>query len=250
MRRLFYSGAIIVISVILSSCTTVPQKPPAQLTRESLPQPGGLVPRHDVFHVVAPGETLWRISKMYDVTIQDLMRANSLKNKEELKKGQRLLVPEAAPIAPVIALYPSNQWKYIVVHHSGTDKGSSLDFDKYHNSKGWKGVGYHFIISNGTKGKQDGQIEVSPRWIKQQNGAHCQAGGMNYKGIGVCLVGNFNRERVSRKQLDSLVYLVNTLREYYKIPVKNIIGHRQVRGAKTDCPGRYFPWNEFKKRLH
>ena len=250
MRRVFYLGVIIIISGILSSCTTVVRKPSVQLPQEICPQPTGSVLRHDVFHVVAPGETLWRIRKMYDVPMPDILRANSLKNKEELKKGQRLLVPAAAPIAPVIALYPSRKWKYIVVHHSGTDEGSSLDFDKYHSSKGWNGVGYQFIVTNGTKGKQDGQIEVSPRWIKQQNGAHCQAGDMNYKGIGICLVGNFNRERVSQKQMDSLIYLVNTLRKYYKIPSQNIIGHRQVRGAKTNCPGKYFPWEEFKERLH
>jgi N-acetyl-anhydromuramyl-L-alanine amidase AmpD len=73
---------------------------------------------------------------------------------------------------------------------------------------------------------------------------------MNYKGIGICLVGNFNQERVSQKQLDSLAYLVNILREYYKIPIKNIVGHRQVNGAKTECPGKYFPWEEFKDRLN
>jgi N-acetyl-anhydromuramyl-L-alanine amidase AmpD len=73
---------------------------------------------------------------------------------------------------------------------------------------------------------------------------------MNYKGIGICLVGNFNQERVSQKQLDSRAYLVNILREYYKIPIKNIVGHRQVNGAKTECPGKYFPWEEFKDRLN
>ncbi len=249
MRRVFYSGIIIIISGILSSCATAPIKPPAYLPKEIYPQPAGFALRHDVFHIVAPGETLWRISKMYDVPMQSILQANSLKNKEALKKGQRLLVPNAAPIVPVIALYPSRKWKYIIIHHSGTNEGSALYFDKYHNSKGWEGLGYHFVITNGTKEKRDGQIEVSPRWLKQHNGAHCQAGDMNYKGIGICLVGNFNKERVSQKQLDSLIYLVNTLRKYYKIPIKNIIGHRHVRGAKTECPGKYFPWEEFKKRL-
>jgi LysM repeat protein len=249
MRRVFYLGIIIIISSILSSCTTAPIKPPVYLPKEIYPQPTGFVSRHDVFHIVAPGETLWRISKMYDVPMQNILQANSLKNKEELEKGQRLLVPNAAPIVPVIPLYPSRKWKYIIIHHSATDEGSSLYFDKYHQGKGWDGIGYHFVIGNGTKEKEDGQIEVTPRWIKQENGCHCRANNMNEKSIGICLVGNFNKERVSEKQMASLVYLVNLLRRNYRIPVRNILGHGQVRGAKTECPGKKFPWGELKSRL-
>lgn len=249
MRRVFYLGIIIIISSILSSCATAPMKPPVYLPKEIYQQPTEIISRHDVFHIVAPGETLWRISKMYDVPIQNILQANSLKNREELEKGQRLLVPNAAPIVPVIPLYPSKKWKYIVIHHSATDEGSSLYFDNYHQGKGWEGIGYHFVIDNGTKEKQDGQIEVSPRWIKQEDGSHCSASNMNEKAIGICLVGNFNKEYVSSKQLDALVYLVNILRKYYKIPLKGIIGHNQVLGARTECPGKNFPWPRFKNRL-
>jgi N-acetyl-anhydromuramyl-L-alanine amidase AmpD len=163
--------------------------------------------------------------------------------------GQRLLIPQAAAIRPVINLYPSRKWKYIIIHHSATDEGDALAFHKLHRNKGWETVGYHFVVDNGTIGKKAGAIEASPRWIKQQNGAHCKASQMNYQGIGVCLVGNFNIERVSREQMESLLYLVNTLRHYYKIPTGNIIGHGSVPGAKTDCPGKNFPWAEFKNRL-
>jgi len=135
-------------------------------------------------------------------------------------------------------LFPSKKWKYIIIHHSATDEGSALSFDRAHNLRGFiKGLGYHFVIDNGTKGKIDGQLEVSPRWIKQQDGTHCRASGMNYTGIEICLVGNFNKERVSEKQLDSLIYLVNDLRKYYKISFRNIIGHGNVCGAKNRMPG-------------
>jgi N-acetyl-anhydromuramyl-L-alanine amidase AmpD len=186
---------------------------------------------------------------MYDVPIQDIMRANNLGKEEVLKKGQDILIPRAAPVVPVIPIYPSKKWKYIIIHHSATDEGSSLYFDKYHQDKGWEGIGYHFVINNGTGGKQDGQVEVSPRWIKQEDGRHCKAGGMNRIAIGICLVGNFNSEGPSKKQFEELVYLVNLLRRNYRIPLSRILGHSQVYGAKTDCPGRRFLWQEFRKRL-
>ena len=249
MRRIIYLVVAVGFSLLLSSCATTPVKPPSYPTKEISPPLTALILRHNIYHAVAPGETLWRLSKMYDVPMQDILKANSLKNKDELEKGQRLLIPNAAPIVPVVPLYPSKKWKYIIIHHSATDEGSSFDFDRYHLSRGWEGVGYHFVIDNGTKGKQDGQIEVSPRWLKQKNGSHCKASEMNNQAIGICLVGNFNTEAVSKKQLDSLTYLVGLLRKYYKIPLARVLGHGQVSGAKTACPGTKFPWKELRLRL-
>ena len=206
--------------------------------------------RSDVFHEVAPGETVWRIGKMYDVGMQDIVIANNIDDPSKLEKGQKLLIPGAAPLRSVIPLWPSAKWKYIIIHHSATDVGKALSFDYVHsNKRHWKGLGYHFVIDNGTSGKEDGQIEISPRWIHQENGAHCKADGMNYRGIGICLVGNFNYDRVSSKQMQSLIRLVNELKKYYRIPNSRILGHGQVQGASTDCPGKQFPWSEFRSGL-
>ena len=241
-RKLLYGIVLFCGVFFLNSCASVPPQPPPLLTL-----PG---PRVNVVHTVAPGETFWRISKMYDVPMASIIDANHLKSKQPLRMGQKLVIPQAASIKPIISLYPSRKWKYIIIHHSATEIGNSLAFHKIHLGKGWdKGVGYHFIIDNGRSGKQDGQIEVAPRWLKQQDGAHCKASDMNYKGIGICLVGNFSVERVSKKQMQSLVYLVNTLKEYYRIPEKNILRHGHVRGAATECPGSKFPWAEFKRKL-
>ena len=72
---------------------------------------------------------------------------------------------------------------------------------------------------------------------------------MNYKGIGICLVGDFTGKYVSDAQMSSLVYLVNLLRKYYKIPLNHILGHGQVKGAHTECPGKSFPWERFFSQL-
>jgi len=166
-----------------------------------------------------------------------------------LKIGQRIIIPHASKIKPVISLIPSKKWRYIIIHHSATDQGNSTDIHYSHLRRGWDGAGYHFIIDNATRGKQDGQIEITPRWLKQQDGAHCKAADMNTKGIGICLIGNFSEQRLSRKQMNSLVHLVNELKYYYKIPSRNIMGHGQVYGAKTECPGKNFPWQAFIRKL-
>ncbi len=252
MRRTSFLALLTALAALLTSCATptVPSHPvPYGVEKVSVPLTAPFE-RRDVTHVVAPGETLWRLSKMYDVKIEDIMRANNVTAPQALEMGQRLIIPRAVPLRLVIPLYPSDKWKYIIIHHSATDAGNALSLFRLHLRRGfWHGLGYHFVIANGTYGKEDGQIEISPRWVRQEDGAHCKASGMNHMGIGICLVGNFSKESVSRKQLESLVYLVNTLREHYRIPLKNIMGHGNVQGAATECPGTRFPWKEFFDKL-
>ncbi|MFA5259986.1 MAG: N-acetylmuramoyl-L-alanine amidase [Candidatus Omnitrophota bacterium] len=226
---------------ILSSCGTIQPRP-----FPSSPPP---VERNNKTHTVAPGETLWRISKIYNVPMASIMKVNRLKNSQQLEMGQILNIPYASSPQQIISLFPSRQWKYIIVHHSATQEGSSLQFHRHHQEKGWDSIGYHFVIDNGKSGKPDGFIEITPRWLKQQHGAHCKASDMNSVGIGICLVGNFNQDEVTPGQMDALVYLVNELKRYYKIPKNKILGHRQVPGSQTDCPGQRFPWDRFKRQL-
>jgi len=235
----------------VAGCARVPSIPgggPTDIVyRPAVPT---LVPRADTTHIISPAETVYRISKMYDVPIETILRANSIKDPRDLRIGQKLVIPDAASLRPVIPIFRSNKWRYIIVHHSVTDEGDATSLDVIHRRRGFdRGLGYHFVIDNGTTTKFDGQIEASPRWVKQMNGAHCNVGGMNACAIGICLVGDFTHHRPSRRQMDSLVLLSNTLRKYYRIPLKRIIGHRDVPGKNTACPGDSFPWTEFKRRL-
>ncbi|MFA5039050.1 MAG: N-acetylmuramoyl-L-alanine amidase [Candidatus Omnitrophota bacterium] len=238
-------AGLLILALALSSCATPPK------TGDMVYKPVyETAARHDIYHTVGPAETVFRISRMYDVPTDAVLKANRIANPRDLKTGQTLLVPGAAPLRPVVPLFSSKKWKYIVVHHSVTDEGDAMSLDKMHRRRGFeRGLGYHFVIDNGTKTRVEGQIEASPRWIKQLDGAHCKAGGMNAKGIGVCVVGDFTREQPSKKQMDSLVLLVKTLQDYYRIPASRVIRHKDAPGARTECPGNSFPWQEFKRRL-
>lgn len=208
------------------------------------------VAREDLYHEVGPMETLWRIATMYGVDQQQIIQVNHITDPTKLAIGQKLLIPQAASVRSVIPLYDVRPWEYIVIHHTATDTGNATTVNAIHHQRGfWYGLGYHFLIDNGTKGKEIGQIEAGPRWIKQMDGAHCNAAGMNEHGIGIALVGNYSETYVPEKMLSQLVYLVNVLRAHYGIPIENVVGHRDVPGKHTECPGNNFPWNEFIRRL-
>lgn len=148
-----------------------------------------------------------------------------------------LAAAHAGPSAwnPRVAARP---WKWIVIHHSASPTGSAVSFDKEHKAKGWDGVGYHFVIGNGTT-TRDGQVEVTARWPVQKWGAHAKTLDNRYNeyGIGICLVGNFDTERPTAAQMKALTGLVSYLMQTYRIPAQSVVGHRDTKA--TECPGRW-----------
>src|SRR5690606_16271934 len=49
--------------------------------------------REPIFHVVAPGENLYRIGLRYGVSAAEIARANGIRDVTQLRVGQRLLIP-------------------------------------------------------------------------------------------------------------------------------------------------------------
>ena len=138
-----------------------------------------------------------------------------------------------------------NRWKYIIVHNSGTRQGNARIFDYYHRHirKMPNGLAYHFVIGNGTS-SGNGQIEIGNRWDRQLNGGHVHSDYLNYISIGICLVGDFNRDLPTKAEYEALDELIRYLRRRFgKIDGKYSIvrGHKEINPRPTDCPGNRFP---------
>jgi hypothetical protein len=140
-----------------------------------------------------------------------------------------------------------------VVHNSGTRQGNARVFDYYHRHvrRMQNGLAYHFVIGNGTS-TGNGQVEVGDRWRRQINGGHVHSDYLNNISLGICLVGDFNRDRPTRAQLDSCEELIRYLRDRCgktdrgTIPVRP---HREMNPPRwpTDCPGDDFPYSWFRR---
>ena len=146
------------------------------------------------------------------------------------------------------------RWQYIVVHNSGTRQGNAAAFDYYHRHfrRMQNGLAYHFVIGNGTS-TGNGQIEVGDRWRRQINGGHVHSDYLNNIALGICLVGDFNRDQPTRAQLDCCEELIRYLRQrcgkfdnsHYPI----VKPHREINPPRwpTDCPGDVFPYSWFRR---
>ena len=137
------------------------------------------------------------------------------------------------------------RWKYIVVHNSGTRQGNARIFDVYHRNvrKMQNGLAYHFVIGNGNS-SGDGEIEIGNRWTRQINGGHVASDYLNDIALGICLVGDLNRDKPTLAQFGALDELITYLRTRVgKIKGKPSIvkGHKEINPKPTDCPGDRFP---------
>lgn len=134
-----------------------------------------------------------------------------------------------------------DRWKIIICHHSGIKNGNATTYDRDHRKRGMEnGLAYHFVIGNGID-SGDGEIEIGPRWLKQIKGGHVRSDEVNEVAIGICLVGNFDETKPTKKQIAALRELLTYLRD-------NVVGHKikfMVHGEAdphhTACPGRNFP---------
>jgi spore germination protein len=54
-------------------------------------------PSGETVHTVAAGDTLVRIARQYNVTVQAIVSANNLQNPNVLAVGQQLVIPTPEP---------------------------------------------------------------------------------------------------------------------------------------------------------
>jgi hypothetical protein len=148
-------------------------------------------------------------------------------------------------------LYPNKAdrpWKYVVLHHSASPSGSYDQIDAEHRKVlGYDGCGYHFVIGNGT-GSEDGQIEVAQRWVNQKHGVHCRNAKnseIDEYGIGICFVGDLDKEPPTPRQVAAARALVAYLRSRYAIDPTRVETHAHLAATPTVCPGKFFPTATF-----
>ena len=160
-------------------------------------------------------------------------------------------VRDAIDRAPVAR----RRWRFIVVHNSGTRQGNAKIFDYYHRyvRKMPNGLAYHFVIGNGTS-SGNGQIEIGNRWTKQLQGGHVHSDYLNNIALGICLVGDFNRDLPTKEQLGALDELIRYLRirvgKIDRVPAI-VKAHREINPPQwpTDCPGDKFPYHWLHERF-
>lgn len=123
-----------------------------------------------------------------------------------------------------------NSTDLLILHHAAAASCTAEDVHRWHVGNGWAGIGYHYLV------RKDGTIYRGRP--EDTVGAH--AYGANSHSIGVCFEGNYQVEpTMPAAQLAAGQALVADIKRRWGIT--KVIGHKDVAGSTTDCPGKYFP---------
>jgi N-acetylmuramoyl-L-alanine amidase len=131
----------------------------------------------------------------------------------------------------------------IILHCSATREGKAFtvsDIDRWHRERGWKGCGYHYVIT------LDGKVEQGRP--EQVAGAHCT--GRNSESIGVCYIGGCDMVGKSKdtrtpEQKKAMVTLVRQLMQAHSIGIEDVHCHNEF--SSKACPS--FSIEKFRKEL-
>jgi N-acetylmuramoyl-L-alanine amidase len=131
----------------------------------------------------------------------------------------------------------------IILHCTATKEGIDYSVDtirKWHVSRGFVDIGYHYIIH------LDGTIEAG-RPI-ERIGAHCT--GKNQNSIGIVYIGGLDSKGNTKdtrtiQQKQSLNTLVKSLMQEYDISIDDVYGHYEWSNKACPC----FDVDEFRNAI-
>jgi N-acetylmuramoyl-L-alanine amidase len=139
----------------------------------------------------------------------------------------------------------------IVVHCSASSFGDAETIRRWHTDppptgRGWKDIGYHYVILGGRRTAKRGYARADDGFISlgrdldgdgnvgEEIGAH--ALGLNATTIGICLIGNDPADFTGR-QVATAEALVAGLCLRFGLTERNVLGHNEVpSGAHKACP--------------
>jgi hypothetical protein len=138
--------------------------------------------------------------------------------------------------------------RWITIHHAGvlwtntsTPEQSIRNLQAYGKKRPqiekpprntyWPDLPYHFLIAPDGRIFEGRPVEFEP----ETNTKYSLAGN-----VGVELMGDFEKQRPSPAQLDSVVRLTAWLMQQHRIELEQVRTHRDAAPGQTTCPGRDF----------
>jgi murein DD-endopeptidase MepM/ murein hydrolase activator NlpD len=96
MLKKTYLFVVIVVALTAAGCAGVRAK------RDYLVSGFPETDRPGIYHKVRKGDTLWRIAKVYDTSIDDIIRTNRIPNVVKIEEDQLVFIPGAPAVKNVV----------------------------------------------------------------------------------------------------------------------------------------------------
>ncbi len=138
---------------------------------------------------------------------------------------------------------PLTEIRYLTIHHSaGPDNQTPDDIATYHvNSRGWGGIGYHFVITKNGDTYYVGDLTTARAHVLN----------LNHLALGICLIGSFvaGVEPTFSQIISTHELCAQLLFRTPEIPGisawEDVVGHQNL--SPTQCPGN--TWQNWRTKV-
>jgi N-acetylmuramoyl-L-alanine amidase len=205
-----------------------------------------------------------------DTIIDDLQKKDTVLTQGEnyLPKGRyaranRLYYSMIDSLAKVIMEYPvqdsaglpyATDWvgtpnmglrrpNYVIIHHTATNNCSEA-LNEFTNTGGREASAHYVIAKDGTV------YHMLNDLLRSHHAGDSKWGNttdLNSSSIGIELDNNGYQD-FTPEQMNSLTILLGRLKNAYKIPEANFIGHGDIAPARKMDPNWRFPWKELSEK--
>lgn len=132
---------------------------------------------------------------------------------------------------------------YVIIHHTATENCTQVlnDF----STPGGREASAHYVID------KDGTVyHMLNDLLRSHHAGDSKWGNttdLNSSSIGIELVNN-GRQVFSAEQINSLLILLERLKNAYQIPGPNFLGHGDIAPTRKADPSPYFPWKSLSEK--
>ena len=127
--------------------------------------------------------------------------------------------------------------RYITIHHDGMDPFYGThrqdvaehieSIRQLHRRKGWGDIGYHYAVDRAGRVWEARPLGYQGAHVKDHNPGN----------IGIVVLGNFEQQQPSDRQLAAVQNHVALLMNAFRVPTRRVQTHQEWQGAATVCPG-------------
>ncbi|MFO1523245.1 MAG: LysM peptidoglycan-binding domain-containing protein [Kiritimatiellia bacterium] len=209
---------------------------------------------------VRPGDTLHGLALMNDTDVETIRELNQITG-NLIRPGQVLFVPRPAPAGDRSRPGPADRGqpgpgrrkRSLEIpggppqRHPDRERRDFRAVPQQHPPHGERS-GLSLCDRQRIPKSEDSQLEVGQRWIKQLQGGHVHSDELNKIAIGICLVGNFESQQPTEKQVKTANALIDYLMQTV-IPNPCEFTPQGNQPHFTLCPGRFFPLEQMHERF-
>jgi len=148
MKKVFQWILFASFAILMAGCAHLEPEVEYLITEYPAPDKIG------IYHKVSQGETIWRIAKTYDISMQDIIRSNNIPNVAQVEENQLIFIPGAAAVREIIVESEDEQKDFV-----WPLKGRIINyFNEYSESSFSKGIDIRAAEGDTVQAARTGQV--------------------------------------------------------------------------------------------